>query len=190
MLSALSSLCGVMSHPQSELVGLPVILIHCTLLTLRPLLFLILIGDMTWAFLFCFADDTRIGCQITSINDSDALQAYLDTVYNWTEQNNMELNSDKSEYSLYMRYGSNKTLQALTHYMTNTGSMIQEKDSVKDLGVTMTNDGTVKKHIQHAVCEAKRQYGWILRTLKFWSYTSTPLAQSMEVTCTVQAGSL
>ena len=31
-----------------------------------------------------------------------------------------------------------------------------------DLGITMTNDG--KKHIQHAVAEAKRQCGWILRT--------------------------
>ena len=65
-----------------------------------------------------------------------------------------------------MRYGSNKTLQVLTHCTTNTGSMIQDKDSVKDLGVTMTNDGTFKKNIQHAVSEAKRQCGWILRTFR------------------------
>ena len=75
------------------------------------------------------------GCQITSVNDSEALQADLDTVYNWTEQNNMELNNDKFEC---MRYGSNKTLQALTRYMTNTGSMIQDKDGVKDLGIIMS----------------------------------------------------
>ncbi|KAI0216216.1 hypothetical protein LSAT2_031752 [Lamellibrachia satsuma] len=28
----------------------------------------------------------------------------------------------------------------------------------------MTNDGTFKKHIQHAVSEAKRQCEWLLRT--------------------------
>ena len=35
---------------------------------------------------------------------------------------------------------------------------------MKDLGVTMTTGGTFKKHIQHAVSEAKRQCKWILRT--------------------------
>ena len=132
---------------------------------LGPLLFLLLIGDIdqgvTRAFFSCFADDTKIGCRITSENDSEALHVDLETVYNWTEQNNMKLNSDRFEC---MRYGSNKTPQALTHYTTNTGSMIQDKDSVKDLGVTKTNDGTFKKYIQHAVSEAKRQCGWILRT--------------------------
>ena len=33
-------------------------------------------------------------------------------------------------------------MDPIKHYKTNTGSMIQEKDSVNDLGVAMTNDGT------------------------------------------------
>ena len=62
---------------------------------LGPLLFLILIGDidrgLSEAFLSSFADDTRIGCAVDSTNDIQALQADLDTVYQWTHVNNMEL---------------------------------------------------------------------------------------------------
>ena len=105
---------------------------------LGPLLFLILIGDIDQdiadAFLSSFADDTRIGNKITSPEDSKALQADLDKIYTWTTENNMELNGDKFEC---LRYGPDKELQSTTQYTSNTGIQIQEKDHVKDLGVTI-----------------------------------------------------
>ena len=64
---------------------------------LGPLIFIILIGDINKdvneAFLSSFADDTRIGRQIGSQNDSELLQKDLCAVYNWTRDNNMELNA-------------------------------------------------------------------------------------------------
>ena len=55
---------------------------------------------------------------------------------------------------------------------------VYKKGHCERLSVTMTNDGTFKKSIQHAVSEAK--CGLIMRTF----------GTSMEVTWTVQAGLL
>ena len=117
-----------------------------------PLLFLILISDIDQkvasSFLSSFADDTRIGRQTQTAEDISALQTDLNFVYYCTEENNMELNGDKFECQ---RYGPNKDLQSNTTYLSNTGKAIQEKDHVKDLGVTMGRDGTFSMHITNAV---------------------------------------
>ena len=132
---------------------------------LGPLLFLILIGDIdrgvAQAFLSSFADDTRIGSHISSTQDSEALQEDLDSVYDWTARNNMELNGDKFES---LRYGHNEELKSQTCYKSNSGTIIQEKEHVRDLGVIMSNDGTFRKHIQSTILEANKQCTWILRT--------------------------
>ena len=131
---------------------------------LGPLIFLILIGDIdknvNEALLSSFADDTRIGRQIGSPNDSELLQKDLCAVYNWTHDNNMELNASKFEC---LRYGTNSDLQQFP-YKSNTGCTIEERDHLKDLGVTMSRDGTFKKHIQTTVTTAQNQCSWILRT--------------------------
>ena len=94
---------------------------------LGPLIFLILIGDIdkdvNEAFLSSFADDTRIGRQIGSQNDSELLQKDLRDVYNWTLENNMELNASKFEC---LRYGTNSDLQQCP-YKSNTGCTIAER---------------------------------------------------------------
>ena len=132
---------------------------------LGPLLFLILISDIDQkvasSFLSSFADDTRIGRQTQTAEDTSALQTDLNSVYYWTEENNMELNGDKFEC---LRYGPNKDLQSSTTYLSNTGQAIQEKDHVKDLGVTMGRDGTFSMHITNAVSGAERQCSWVLCT--------------------------
>ena len=131
---------------------------------LSTLIFLILIGDINKdvneAFLTSFADDTRIGRQIGSQNDSELLQKDLCAVYNWTRDNNMELNASKFEC---WRYGPNSDLQQFP-YKSNTGCTIEERDHLKDLGVTMCRDGTFKKHIHTTVKTAQNQCSWILRT--------------------------
>ena len=134
---------------------------------LGPLLFLILIGDidrgLSEAFLSSFAEDTQIGSAVGSTSDIQALQADLDTVYQWTHVNNMELNASKFEC---LRYGNNTDLQSSSHYKSNTGSTITEKDSVKDLGVEMSKDATFKKHIQNVIDSANNQCSWIRRTFQ------------------------
>ena len=141
---------------------------------LDSLLFLILLGGIDYGiiktFLSSFADDTRIGSQIMSAEDGKNLQTDLHTLYSWTTQNNMKLNGDKFEC---LRYGPNHTLQDTIQYRSNTGSIIQAKSSVRDLGITMSNTGSFKEHIQFAVFEAKQQCSWILRTFNTREATAT-----------------
>ena len=134
---------------------------------LGPLLFLVLIGDIdkdvASSFLSSFADDTRIGRKITDISDLACLQADLEAIYTWSSANNMQFNCDKFEL---VRYRSNisKAVQAETSYTSYDGSPIEEKDHVRDLGVTLSNDATFKKHIQERCELAKSKISWFLRT--------------------------
>ena len=132
---------------------------------LGPLLFLILLCDIDQgiakSYLSSFADDTRILSKILSAEDAEHFQQDLNTVYTWTERNNMQLNGDKFEC---LRYGTLSDLQTDIHYKSNAGSLIEEKENVRDLGVIMSKNGKFKEHIHHMVAEAKKQCSWILRT--------------------------
>ena len=132
---------------------------------LGPLLFLVLIGDIdkniAAAFLSSFADDTRVGSSISSVQDTEVLQADLKSVYDWTIENNMELHGDKFEL---LRYGVNSEIKAETDYISNTGLIIKEESQVRDLGVTMHSSGSFSPQIQKLVEEGRKQCGWILRT--------------------------
>ena len=136
---------------------------------LGPLLFLVLIGDIDRevadAFLSSFADDTRVGKDIASSTDTTLLQHDLDAIYKWSEDNNMMFNSDKFELMRYTTKAS-KEIQSETSYLSNDGSTIQEKEHVRDLGVTMSNDATFTNHINDRCELVKSKVAWILRTFK------------------------
>ena len=134
---------------------------------LGPLLFLILLGDIDegilYSFLSSFADDSRLGKGIISINDTMQLQQDLITIYEWSKANNMSLNDSKFEL---LRYGHNKEIKNSTHYLSNNGTMIEMKEHVKDLGVYMSSDATFNEHISNLVITVKDLTSWILRTFK------------------------
>jgi len=128
-------------------------------------MFLVLIGDIDTAvansFVSSFADDTTISKAI-STEDVNILQEDVRAIYNWAEQNNMEFNCTKFEN---IRYGADVTLKQQT-YQSPMGETIEQKESVRDLGVTMSSDGTFKNHIENVTLSAKKLSGWILRTFK------------------------
>lgn len=133
---------------------------------LGPLIFLILIGDIdkdiAQSFLSSFADDTRIGRQIDNIEDRNALQKDLETVYTWCNSNNMAFNSDKFEHMSYK--ASNKQPEFKPEYTDNTGKTIQTSENVKDLGVYMSSNASFNHHINVTASKARQMCGWILRT--------------------------
>ena len=136
---------------------------------LGPLLFLILMGDIDQniaaAFLSSFADDTRVGNSIISPHDTAQLQADLKVVYKWSKDNNMEFHCDKFELMRY-RTAASKEAQNQSSYESFDGSVINEVQHVRDLGVTLSNDATFKQHI-HERCElAKDKISWVLRTFR------------------------
>ena len=136
---------------------------------LGPLLFLILIGDIdkdiASAFLSSFADDTRVGKGITSDADIDLLQADLESIYRWSKDNNMLFNSDKFELLRY-RSKDSRLIQIGSVYKSDNNSLIEEKDHVRDLGITMSKDATFNKHIHDKCISIKSKIAWVLRTFK------------------------
>ena len=58
---------------------------------LGPLLFLIMIADISESNLISFADDTRIYTKIHDVSDCNLLQQDLNHIYDWATTNNMFL---------------------------------------------------------------------------------------------------
>ena len=135
---------------------------------LGPLLFLILIGDIDQnvasSFLSSFADDTRVGREIKCAADHKALQDDLHAVFEWSAANNMEFNSDKFELLSY-RPSQNTTLPPPV-YLSNDGTVIEEKQCLRDLGVTIANDATFSKFIAEKCSAVRGTTAWVLRSFE------------------------
>ena len=132
-----------------------------------PLLFLILIGDIdanvAHSFLTSFADDTRLMREVKGVQDASLLQTDLEAVYQWSRDNNMSFNNKKFEA---LRNGPDETLKICTNYTAPDGTIITEKSDLRDLGVTMSADGTFKQHIHNMCQSARNMCSWILRTFQ------------------------
>ena len=150
---------GRKGHPKTVKSGVPQGSV------LGPLLFLVLIGDIDQgvasAYVSSFADDTRVAHGVNTTQDIANLQTDLDAVYKWADDNNMQFNSKKFEC---LRYGTNAELRNSSEYLSDTGDTIKEVDYTRDLGVTMSSDGSFRKHITNVVTSANLMCGWILRT--------------------------
>ena len=135
---------------------------------LGPLIFIILMSDIDAGILHdtivrSFADDTRATKGVSNVADCSKFQEDLLQIYEWAESNNMEFNSLKFEI---MRYGKDEVLKLCTSYISNDGSVIDVKEHIKDLGITISDDCTFHKHIAQVVETTTKLSGWILRTFK------------------------
>ena len=110
-----------------------------------------------------FADDTRVLGNIASEEDVEKLQSDLEKIYKWAENNNMLFNNNKFEV---LRYGKNTEIRDSTFYLSANDDIIEEKESLRDLGVMINNQGTFNDHIDHICSKVKQKSGWILRTFK------------------------
>ena len=150
---------GKLSTPRQVISGVPQGSV------IGPLLFLILIGDIdkntTSSTVASFADDTRVTKGIKCEMDAVDLQNDIFHIYGWSETNNMKFNSLKFEL---LRFGKNRDLKKATSYVSPESELIEEKQSVRDLGVELSADTTFKDHISNIIASAKRMSSWVLRT--------------------------
>ena len=139
---------------------------------LGPLLFLVDINDLEEVVDHVdpssFADDTRLSGSIQQEGDMVLVQEDLNKVVEWSLQNNMVLHEGKFEYLCY-RTGRPKWLEDLPftndrnlEYTTPAGFSLSPKDSVKDLGVTLTPDCNWSTHINLMTAGARQLAGWAL----------------------------
>ena len=134
---------------------------------LGPLIFIILMQDidegLLYSMLKSFADDTRVMKGVSNVKEASQLQEDLFGIYDWATLNNMEFNGLKFEV---LRYGADDALKIFTNYLSSDGTIIDQKDTVRDLGVIMSNTGTFTDHISHVVDTANTVISSILRSFK------------------------
>ena len=134
---------------------------------LGPLLFLIHIGDIDKQIrnstVTCFADDTRIMKTIREDNDNTLLQEDLDHIYEWATTNKMKFNDRKFETINYQPGHRN---EAYHNYTTESGSLIERKTEIRDLGIIMNNEASFAEHITAIAKKGKNLAGWALRTFQ------------------------
>ena len=132
---------------------------------LGPILFLIYISDIgqdLTANTLVYVDDTKVNQKVTSEQDIEILQQELIKLDNWAKENNMDFNKGKF---VVMRYGQNEDLKNETEYFSgNYEEIIERKDSVRDLGVQLTDDGAFVEHIEKVCKKVRQKSGWIFRT--------------------------
>ena len=131
-----------------------------------------MIGDIDksvlTAFLSSFADDTRVGHWIKTMEDLQNFQRDLDEIYKWSSKNNMEFNSSKFEC---LRYGQERF--PTVKQLNDQGEPIEVKNHVKDLGVYMSDDCSFGFHIRNAAVESRNLSNWVLRV--FQTREETPM---------------
>ena len=101
--------------------------------------------------------------EVNGVQDASALQRDLETVYQWAIDNNASFDNKKFEV---LRHGNDETLKLSTNYTAPDGTIITEKSNLRDLGVTMSADGTFKQHITNVCQSARNMCSWILRTFE------------------------
>ena len=174
---------------------------------LGPILFITLLGDIdkdiVSSFLSSFADDTRVGKDISSADDMKKLQDDLDSIYKWAMHNNMQFNSEKFELIRYKPSVKDSIID--NSYKCDKGKPITECPHVRDLGITMSNDATFAEHLIKKCTAVRNKIAWVLRTFsardsrtmltlwktqvifhleycsQLWSLTKTGSIQSLEL---------
>ena len=143
---------------------------------LGPILFLIYISDIGQdliASTLVYVDDTKVNQRVTSEQDIEALQEELIKLDSWAKENNMEFNKGKF---VVMRYGQNEALKNETEYFSgNYEEIIERKDSVRDLGVQLADNGAFEEHIEKVCKKVRQKSGWLFRT--FYSRNTQFLKQ-------------
>ena len=135
---------------------------------LGPILFLLHISDIARGVSAAtnttsYVDDTRVSRSIVdSKADCDTLQQDLASIYSWAVEVNMEFNSEKFEVLRYWPAGQKPDL----NYTSPDGTVIQEKEHLRDLGIEMASDLTFTLHISKTVSSANQLVGWALRTFR------------------------
>ncbi len=134
---------------------------------LGPLLFNLYVDDLDSALLppvkvKKFADDTKIYITYTpntAVASTQTLQTCLDGLSQWCTKWQMKLNSTKCNV---LHFGHHNQC---TPYTIN-GNQLIPTDNIRDLGVTISNTGSVSEHCGKVAAHARKLTGLMLRTFQ------------------------
>ena len=143
---------------------------------LGPLLFSIFVNDLpsifTYSSVQLYADDTVI---YTSNSDIDEVHTTIQSDFNileeWLLQNKLLLNKNKS---VVMIFGSNSKLKSISDsckISCNDGTILQNVDKVKYLGVWLDSTMTFKTHIDYVVRKVNCRINMLYRSRNCFTYS-------------------
>ena len=150
---------GILSESKSVLSGIP----QGTVL--GPLLFIIFINDLpdvcnALSKIFLFADDAKLYKCISDISDCEQLNKSCQEVFDWSEKWCMKLNIEKCKVLTIKRSKNDHFNYGFTN--SNDDLVLQNVDSMKDLGVIIDCELNFELHISEKVTKAYQTLG-ILR---------------------------
>ena len=92
-----------------------------------------------------------------------SLQEDLNSLYNWAVNTGMEFNSTKFEL---LRFWASEEDKPNVNYLAPNGDIIEEKASLRDLGVRVSSNLSFTEQIEMAAKAGERMSGWALRTFR------------------------
>ena len=131
---------------------------------LGPLLFSLHIDDITADIeseIRLFADDCVCYREVKDKEDTLKLQRDIDRLGNWARKWGMRFQPVKCN----MMQLTNKNLNKIQASYTLEGTVLENVDNIKYLGVTITNDLKWNTHISNICTKANRTLGFLRRTL-------------------------
>ena len=138
---------------------------------LGPILFLIYISDIGEELnvkALVYVDDTKVKQKVNTEEDVEELQQELEKLDKWANANNMKFNGKKFQV---VRYGPNEELKNNTEYFAgNYEEVIERFNSIRDLGVQMSDDASFNEQIEKSLQKVKaekwvdiRLWGWLVQ---------------------------
>ena len=132
---------------------------------LGPALFNVYVSDLPTRLssecLF-FADDLKIWCELSTVENSTILQSDLDVIASWAKEMKLPINPDKSQLLLI---GGNTPISSYT-----LGSVdIPAVTTVRDLGIMVRGDLKTSDHTAKARKGGLRMLWALKRSFKDWS---------------------
>ena len=117
-----------------------------------PKCFMIYINDLSTPVpLYKYVDDSTLS-EICEINSISLMQEYVNIAAEWTNNNDMKINSEKSK-EMIISYAHGNIGNEVPNILIE-GKVVERVDHVKLLGITLSNDWTWKRHVDNIVKKA------------------------------------
>ena len=127
---------------------------------LGPVLFLIFINDLDEGLrsqIIKFADDTKVFCKLSEVQDCENLQKDLVSLQKWTQDWQMQFNIDKCKVMHIGRHNPE-------FEYTMMDKQLEIVNEEKDLGVLICDDLKPSAHCIYSYNKANRMLGLVKRT--------------------------